>query len=266
MIIIKEIKQFLKIIEKDHISEYTAQCAYYIILSFIPFLITMITLLQYTVVDKEILYYVISEILPQNLDILVIDIVEEVYSKSIETFSISLIVTLWSAGKGFYALCKGLRSAYNVNNKKTYIYFRLRGMVFTIIFIAIISIVFLLIVFGNIINNIFEEKFPQMSKIFTIIIKFRFVGTIIILFFIFLIIYKFVPNHHVKFKKQIPGAIVASVGWIVISYVFSIYLDLFKGFSVMYGSLTTIVLTMMWLYACIYMILIGAEINKYFLK
>ena len=75
--------------------------------------------------------------------------------------------------------------------------------------------------------------------------------------------YRFVPGHKQGFKKQIPGAIVATLGWYIISWIFSIYLDTFKGFSVMYGSLTTIVLAMMWVYFCMYIILIGAEVNNF---
>ena len=50
-------------------------------------------------------------------------------------------------------------------------------------------------------------------------------------------------------------------GWIAVSYFFSIYINIFTNFSIIYGSLTTIILIMMWLYAVIYIILIGAEIN-----
>lgn len=50
-------------------------------------------------------------------------------------------------------------------------------------------------------------------------------------------------------------------GWFLVSYFFSIYVDIFTSFSVIYGSLATITLIMMWLYAIIYIILLGAEIN-----
>ena len=43
--------------------------------------------------------------------------------------------------------------------------------------------------------------------------------------------------------------------------IFSVYLDIFKGFSSMYGSLTTIVLIMLWLYCCMYILLLGGEVN-----
>ena len=45
---------------------------------------------------------------------------------------------------------------------------------------------------------------------------------------------------------------------------FSLYLDYFDGMSNMYGSLTTLILVMLWMYFCMYIVLIGAEINAYF--
>lgn len=62
-------------------------------------------------------------------------------------------------------------------------------------------------------------------------------------------------------KKQLPGALFTACAWQLISFVFSIYLDIFKGFSSMYGSLTTIILLMLWLYMCMYAILLGGEVN-----
>ena len=61
--------------------------------------------------------------------------------------------------------------------------------------------------------------------------------------------------------RSLPGAMFAAVGWMVVSWVFSIYLDVFEGFSSMYGSLTTIVLIMLWMYFCMYCILLGGEMN-----
>ena len=76
-----------------------------------------------------------------------------------------------------------------------------------------------------------------------------------------LLIYKFLPNRRDKFRKQIPGAVFTALGWMVISWIFSVYVDVFQGFSSMYGSLTTIVLIMLWMYFCMYSILLGGELN-----
>ena len=74
-------------------------------------------------------------------------------------------------------------------------------------------------------------------------------------------IYKFLPNHIVQLRIQLMGAAFSAVGWMIVSWIFSVYLDIFKGFSSMYGSLTTIVLIMLWLYFCMYILLLGGEVN-----
>lgn len=85
----------------------------------------------------------------------------------------------------------------------------------------------------------------------------------VIAFVVFLCLYKFMPGHKITFRSQIPGAIFSSIALIAISFVFSKYLDIFKGFSITYGSLTALMLIMMWSYACFYVIFLGAEINKF---
>ena len=84
-----------------------------------------------------------------------------------------------------------------------------------------------------------------------------------IVFVVFLCLYKFIPGHKITFRSQVPGAIFSSIALIIISFVFSKYLDIFKGFSITYGSLTALMLIMMWTYTCFYAIFLGAEINKF---
>ena len=109
------IDRLFKNMDNDHISEYSAQCSYYTILSFIPFIILLITMIQYTSIEQQALLEAISKIIPVSMNEMVLGIVREVYSKSIGTISISIIFTLWSAGKGLYALTKGLQGVYKVN-------------------------------------------------------------------------------------------------------------------------------------------------------
>ena len=78
----KRMKQFNTILKNsgdDHISEYSAQCSYYTILSFIPFIILLITLIQYTNIQQQTLFDVISKIIPSSMNEFVIGIVREVY-------------------------------------------------------------------------------------------------------------------------------------------------------------------------------------------
>lgn len=266
----KRMKQFniiLKNSGEDHISEYSAQCSYYTILSFIPFIILLITLIQYTNIQQQTLFDIISKIIPSSMNEFVLGIVREVYSKSIGTISISIIFTLWSAGKGLFALTKGLHSVYNTDeaNGKSVLYLRIMALVETIVFIVLIMLGMILLVFGNSLKSIMQQHFGALENfnVFSQIITE--LGFILATFIIFLFLYRFMPKHKVTFKSQIPGAIFGAIALNVISFVFSKYLDIFKGFSITYGSLTTLMLIMMWTYSCFYSLFLGAELNKIFL-
>lgn len=263
-------KKFYKLIKKilynqkeDDISGLSAQCAYYTILSFVPFIILIMTLIQYTSIEPETLLNIVSRAIPSSMNQFIFEIIQEIYSKSIGTISVSLIFTTWSAGKGVFALGKGLKRIYKTENKKeTYIYLRLTALIQTILFIILIVLGLIISIFGNSLINIIQRyilEFKNYTKILEIFTELAFIFAT---FIIFLLLYKFVPKHKVTFKSQIPGAIFGATILNIISFIFSKYLYIFKGFSITYGSLTTIILIMMWTYTCFYTLFLGAEINK----
>lgn len=260
----KTIKKMSSNMKKDHISESSAQCAYYTILSFIPFVILVITLIQYTGIAPQTLFDAITKIIPSTMNEMVIDIVQEVYSKSIGTISVSIIFTIWAAGKGLYALTSGLQSVYNTDSKiaNSYIYLRLKVLLETVIFIFLIVFGLTVLVFGNGVVEIVQNKFGGLKNYTEISSAITEIGMLIITFIVFLLLYKFMPKHRVSFKSQTYGALFGAIALNIISFVFSKYLYIFKGFSITYGSLTTLMLIMMWTYACFYTVFLGAELNK----
>ncbi len=260
----KIIEKFFTNMEEDYISESSAQCSYYTILSFIPFIILVITLIQYTNIEPQTLFDAISKFIPSSMNEIVLNVVQEVYSKSIGTVSISIIFTIWAASKGLFALTKGLQLIYNTDNKSdtSYIYLRIKGILQTIIFIVLIVIGLTALVFGNTLKDIAQRYFGELRNyniMFSILTEIIF---ILITFIIFLLLYKFMPKHKVTFKSQMYGAIFGAIALNVISFIFSKYLYIFKGFSLTYGSLTTLMLIMMWTYSCFYTVFLGAELNK----
>lgn len=262
---VSSIQEILDNMGKDHISESSAQCAYYVILSFIPFIILLLTLIQYTNIEQYQLLEIISRIIPSSMNEMVIGVVREVYSKSVGTISISLVFTLIAADKGLFALSKGLHQVYNYEGHKTksMIYLKLTSILKTAIFIVLIAIGAVILVFGTSIISTIQEKFGLLENYTAISQLITQLAYLVITFILFLCVYKFVPGYKITFKSQIPGAIFSSIALIIISFIFSIYLDLFKGFSTTYGSLTALMLIMMWIYTCFYVVFLGAEINKF---
>ena len=261
---VEMIRGFLKRLNKDHVGAYAAQSAYFILLSFIPFVLLLVTLVKYTPLTQEIVTTALIRMMPEEFSSFIRVIVNEVFGKSAAFVPVSAIIALWSAGKGVNALSKGLNCIYQVEETRGYVINRLRSAVYTLVFVVAVAVTLLLLVFGNQIQMGIAERFPVIAKVTSVLVGMRTLITLVLLCLVFLMIYKFVPNRRATLKSQIPGAMVSSVAWSLFSLAFSIYIDLTPGTVNMYGSLTTLVLIMLWLYFCMWILLIGAEINSYF--
>lgn len=256
---------FVKFIIKlndDHLGAYSSQSAYFIILSFIPFLLLLTTLLRYLPITEELTTADgILNAVPVGIQSFIMVIVDEVYAKSSAVLPITAIVALWSASKGFQALSNGLNVINGVQETRNYIYMKIRSILYTIVFIVSIVLTLVLMVFGRSIQKVLVDFWPFVEEITNFILRFSTIITMFGLAFVFLLLYTFLPNRKQHFIHQIPGALFGAVAWSGFSFGFSMYLEYFPGFADMYGSLTTIILLMLWLYFCMYLFLLGAEIN-----
>lgn len=266
MKLVKTILGFMDRLNTDHVGAFAAQAAYFILLSFIPFLMLLLTMVQYTPITQDVVTNVLLRIVPGTGDFrkFLLNIIREVYGKSTAVVPISAIFTLWSAGKGVQALTNGVNAIYHVKETRNYLVMRVRSAVYTLVFIFAIIGSLLLLVFGNTIQKMLTKYIPMLSRITAYIIGMRTGISVLVLIVIFLMVYKFLPNRKARIRSQIPGAVVSAVAWSLFSLCFSIYLDVYDGFSNMYGSLTTVILILLWMYFCMFIMLIGAEINAYF--
>lgn len=248
-------------IAADHVGAYAAQSAYFFMLCLIPIILLLITMVQYTPVTKADVMTAVIQVFPASVENLITSIVNQVYNQSMGIIPVTIIVAMWSAGKGVLAMASGLNCIYSCRETRNYIVLRIRSTVYTLLFIVVIILLLVLSVFGNTLNLFIARHIPFLKRIADWLIETRAIITPTVLVIFSLMLYKFLPNRRGRFRDQLPGAMFAAVGWMVISWVFSIYLDVFKGFSSMYGSLTTIVLIMLWMYFCMYCILLGGEMN-----
>lgn len=248
-------------VSADHVGAYAAQTSYFFMLCMIPIILLLLTMVQYTPVTKADVMTAVIQVFPSSVDSLITSIVNQVYNQSTGVIPITIVVALWSAGKGVLAMTSGLNCVYKCNETRNYVFLRIRATIYTVMFIIVIIFLLVLSVFGNTLNLFIAEHIPIMLGVAEKLLETRIIITPIVLVAFSLMIYKFLPNRRDKFRYQLPGAMFSAVGWMIISWIFSVYLDVFKGFSSMYGSLTTIVLIMLWMYFCMYCILLGGELN-----
>ncbi|MDD6811639.1 MAG: YihY/virulence factor BrkB family protein [Lachnospiraceae bacterium] len=248
---------------RKNINSFAASAAFFLFLSMVPLLMALCAILPFTPLTAENLIMAITQVTPNAMNGLVEQVVYDAYAKSAGTITIYAIVTIWSAGKAMLALIQGLNEVNDFEEKRNYFMLRTIACFYTVVILITMLISLFIMVFGNVIINIALSDFPQLHVIGKLIMHFRFLFSWVILTLAFGLIYAFVPGIKLRYKKQLPGAAFAAVVWSIASYAFSVYVDHFNGFGA-YGSLTTVVIMMIWFYILMYILLIGAHINRYF--
>lgn len=260
-----KLNKLIALVNSHHTGAYAAQAAYFFFLSLIPVILLLLTLVQFTPATSESVMEAVTKVFPATVEGLITSIVDQVYRQSTTIIPITILVALWSAGKGVLSMSSGLNLIYDNTETRNYIYLRIRASIYTVIFILAIILSLSLSVFGNSISLFVYQHAQFLTRVMDFLIRIRTLLTLCVLTLFWDLVYKFLPNRtnlsKTTMRKQLPGAFLTASGWLLVSFVFSMYLDIFKGFSSMYGSLTTIILIMLWLYVCMYVMLLGGELN-----
>jgi len=257
------IKDFMTRLEDKNITTNSAATTFYLFLSLIPMLILLCAILPYTPLTEGDLMIALTDITPEATHPLIISIIRDVYNSSAGVISFAAIVTAWSASRGVLALMRGLNVVNGVNENRPLFVLRIMATVYTVIILTVLVLSLIMMVFGNTLINVLLYQAPSLGPAIRFILNGRFLIVFALLSLALALIYAYIPGVRTKLWMQLPGAAIAAWAFSLLSFGFSIYVDYFNAFNI-YGSLTTIVMILMWLFFGIYVILLGAYINKYF--
>ena len=256
-------KNQIKKTMSDNIDLYSTEAAFYAIISCVPFLMFLLSVLRYVIpINFLQLEALLNSYLPKTVSYWVEKIVSSIYSDStISLTSISAITCIWAASKSAYALTKGFRKIYDTEEKVNSIFARIFSIIFTIILAISITLALLLLVFSSQFAALLQDSpFHHLINVLTSPI----ISTLIFILLetlLFASLYKFLGFSNIKYKDHLPGSFVAAIIWIIFSKLYSIYINSFSNFSITYGSLAAVVLMMFWLKFCMMILLYGAELN-----
>lgn len=262
--IVRIAADFSKQISRENIAAYASSTAFFVFLSLIPLIMVLCSMIPFTVLTEQDLIHVIKQMIPDFVGALLVSIIEDVYDRANGVVSVALLITLWSAGKGMLAIIRGLNEITESKERRNYFVLRIVASAYTLLMLSAVVVALVVMVFGNSLLELVLGYYPMAKEVVDVIQHFRFLVSWGVLTLLFAVIYTFVPSDRQKFWYQFPGAIFSAVVWSVFSYAFSIYIKCFNGFST-YGSLTTIIIILLWLYFCFYIIMIGAFLNQYFM-
>jgi len=246
----------------DEIPALGAQMTYYLLLSFFPFSIFIITIISYTPVTTYELLQLVSAILPSNTYEIIEDLIKNVMpSRSTTLLSFGMASTLWSASNGVKALIRGINKAYNQEENRPFWKVRGLSLLFTLALSFIIAVSFIMLIFGELLGNRIFTLYLPSSSFKTVWDVVRYVFTAFTMLFVFILLYYYTPNVRLKIKKVIPGSVFSTLGWLITSELFSFYVNNFTNYSNAYGSIGGIIVLLLWLYIISIIILTGGELN-----
>ena len=261
--LIKIIQKFLK----DEMPVFAASATFWMIISVVPFLMVIMTAIQFIPgLDKGTVESTLISAAPDmpQFRYLILSVTDNLYiTAPSAVLSITAAMALWSASAGVYAIENGIMKIYGNLNQSSYPRKRLRAVWFTFLFLLLFLLSLILLILGDAIQRLIEEYLPMIARITSHILGFRALIAFAFLFSGFMLVYRVMPGRTTTVRRHYPGALFAAGGWLVLSYLFSIYFTYFRNISYMYGSLGAIVLLMFWMFVVICLLFFGAEINSF---
>lgn len=243
---------------------YAANAAYFIILSAFPMVMLLLNILSYTTLSGGALLEILEQVIPEALMPPVSRLLNGMFASSSTTLvSVSALATLWASSRGVYGILVGLNRIYGVQEDRGYIFTRLLSLVYTFLFLLVLLLTLALHVFGQTILAQIPHTDSRAIQFVMEIISSRFLVLLVIQTAVFTAMFMFLPNRRNKLLTSLPGALLASLGWLLFSDVFSIYVSHFGNYSTIYGSLSAVAIAMLWLYTCMAIVFYGGALNKY---
>lgn len=258
----KSIKYFITYLGEKNITSFAASAAFFMVLSIFPLLILICSLLPYTGLTIDGLFEYMSEIVPPYIIELCRSMFIEFDQSKIAIISVTALLAVWASGKGSYALKTGILAIYETEEKDNFAIARIKSSLYTVFFIVVVFFYIVVMVLGNKIMDFLTVHLPNLNYVLQLLVRVRFLFIWILMTLIFQIMYILMPGKKSKFYKLFPGALFASVGWNILSFGFSLYINVFGNISI-YGNFVGVIFALLWLYWSMYILLMGATINYF---
>ena len=257
------VKRLSKRFDADNLTAFAAQAAFFVFIALFPFAMVILNLLNYIPGLQGIVFsdHELFFISPAVSELIKAIFTEAGEKGSGALLSITSVAALWASSKGVIGIINGLNSIYKTTEKRSYIRLRLTALLYTVVFLLILLLVLVFLVFGNSLLHFLVSLVPPLVEVSLLLKIARWLVGMMLLVMFFMFLYTVIPERKTRMRNELPGAVISAVGWMGFSALYSFYIDNIANYANIYGSLTAIVLLMLWLYFCMVILFFGAEIN-----
>ena len=248
----------------DRAFDMAASIAYYWFFSIFPLFLGFAALSGYFIDSEEsrqVIYSMLTKTLPGGSSDFVLENLEAVVDLRGTMGLVSIATLLWSASRAIGAVSRAVNVAWGTPAERFFVFTKVRYFVLTVLAIVLVVVSMAATAILEIYVQ-FDASF--LERILGSELGARLSGiatSTTLLFVTVLLIYKAVSNEPVRVRQLWPGALVAAILFEVCKAGFVIYLDRVASYSVVYGSLSSIIVLLMWLYLSSYILILGAELN-----
>jgi membrane protein len=174
---------------------------------------------------------------------------------------IALGLALWSSRAGVSALMEGLNIVYRERDTRNIVWQYLSSLVLTVIVLAMAIVALIVVVALPAVLAFFNFDTLGVVGIWLArVLPLLVLGFAVV--FVIGVVYRLGPHRAPARKRWIsPGALLATISWVITSYLLSTYISRFGNFNETYGSLGAIVALLLWLYVSAFVVLLGAKLN-----
>jgi len=246
---------------------YASQASFFLALSVFPTLVLLMGLVRYTGLDVADLTELLHGILPTALMPAAQRLISNTYrSTTGMVLSISALTALWSASRGLHGLRMGLNAIGHVEEYRNWLLTRLISVVYTVLFLVVMLLTLALHVLGTGLLHWLPFSDSPVFAFLENIVDFRFFLLLAVQTVLFCGMFAYLPNRHSRLRDVFPGAVFASLGWLIFTQLYSVYIERFAGLSIVYGSVYAVALSLLWLYFCISIVFYGGALNWWLRK
>ena len=258
---------FVRAVLELRIPLYAANACYFMVLAVFPTLLLLLGVLQYTPLDVERLGELLAGILPEAFGEGAEEMILLTYDKISGTaLSVTAVTALWSASRGIFGVMTGLNAIYGVTEDRGYVVTRCISMVYMFLFLAVLPLTLALHVFGTALLQFLNRLSIPVLDMLAEFVDLRFFLLLAIQTAFFTAMFTVLPNRRNRIRDSVPGALLASSGWLIFSDLYSIYVERFARLSNVFGSVYAVALSMLWLYCCMSIVFYGGALNRYLIN
>ncbi len=254
----------VKKISDLQIGLHASSAGFFLALSVFPGLLLLLGLLRYTTLEVSSLIGAVEGFLPEALLPYAENLIRGIYDNSSGVLvSVSALTALWSASRGVHGLLTGLNAVYGTADDRGWLRTRVICVGYTFAFLLVLALTLALHVFGRQVIAAFSRSPAPFLRFLADVVDLRFFLLLGLQTALFTAMFTVFPNRPCRAVDSLPGALVASLGWLTFSNLFSLYIDYFGDHTHLYGQVYTMVLAMLWLYFCLCIVFFGGAVNRF---